>query len=741
MDKSPIARTEPSAAKRIARISTPSPLPYSLDYRLNNPLIDTDEPLIGRRVKIQLGKRFAIGFIESLADSSEVPSVRLKNVTAIIDDSPLLPNDLWQLCRWSAQYYQHSLGLVLQKAIPVALRNGQQAKLEGQQFAAATAAGLENTAAQQLSRAPKQKELLAQLRDAQRSLDVIANHKQQAALRELCKKSLAHIIETAPASPQAGTGDQKAPTLNSEQQAAASQLAQSITNEKFSPWLLEGITGSGKTEVYLAAISTALAEQKTVLVLLPEISLTPQVIARFRERLAVPMVVLHSGLNDNQRLTGWLQARDGLAKVVIGTRSAIFTPMPKLGLIVVDEEHDGAFKQQDGLRYSGRDLALVRAQLLNIPVVLGTATPSLESLLNVQQGRYGRLTLTERAGNAKPPAMQVVDIRGQQLQGGLSQTAVNRIRHHLDEGGQVMLFLNRRGFAPVLMCHGCGYSAECEHCDARYTIHQRDSRLRCHHCGHQRYIPKKCPDCNAELSTYGQGTEQLEQVLAERFPDVPTVRIDRDATRRKGSLEEKLEQIRSGEARLLIGTQMLSKGHDFPELSLVVLVDADQGLLAADFRGSERFAQQLVQVAGRSGRAERQGEVMIQTHRPGDPLLRNLLQQGYSEAATTLLAERETALWPPYAAIALFRADASKAKVAEAFLQEAANLLAHKDLSLAGPQPAPMEKRANRYRSQLLVQASDKRVLQKHIASRLAQLHQIPGAARWSVDIDPADLY
>ncbi len=741
MDNYPTSGKIAAKTGPIARVATPSPLPYSLDYRLTEPLIDGKIPVIGARVKIQLGRRYAIGFIESFAETSTFSSAQLKPISALVDQSPLLPYDLWKLCHWAARYYQHAFGLVLQKAIPVLLRGGQVAKLDGKQFATATPAGRADDALDLLSRAPKQAELLIQLTATRCSMAGISERKQQAALRELRTKGLAELIEAPPTPPEAGVGTHPAPQLNTEQQSAANRLKQAITAEKFAPTLLEGITGSGKTEVYLAAISEALANNKTALILLPEISLTPQVIARFRERLTVPMLVLHSGLNDNQRLTGWLQAREGLAKVVIGTRSAVFTPLPDLGLIVVDEEHDTAFKQQDGLRYSGRDLALVRGQLLEIPVVLGTATPSLETLLNAQQQRYSHLQLTERPGSARPPAMQVVDIRGQQLQGGLSTSANNSIRQHLASGGQVMLFLNRRGFAPVLMCHGCGYCAECDDCDSRYTFHQRDGKLRCHHCGHQRYVPGKCPDCNAELKTHGQGTEQLEQVLADQFPDVQSVRIDRDTTRRKGSLESKLESIRSGEARLLIGTQMLAKGHDFPELSLVVMVDADQGLLAADFRGSERFAQQLVQVSGRAGRAERPGEVVIQTHRPQDPLLQILLKEGYSAAATKLLTERKTACWPPYAAVALLRAEASSLETAEAFLLEAAKLIEHQDLSLAGPQPAPMTKRANRYRAQLLVQANDRKVLQKHLASRLQQLHQLPGAARWSIDVDPADLY
>jgi primosomal protein N' (replication factor Y) len=511
--------------------------------------------------------------------------------------------------------------------------------------------------------------------------------------------------------------------------------------------LLEGVTGSGKTEVYLTLIEAVLDRGEQVLVLVPEIGLTPQLVDRFRRRLGVPLAVLHSGLSDRERLAAWQQARSGTAPIVIGTRSAIFTPLQRPGLLIVDEEHDASLKQQDGFRYSARDLAVWRARYLDVPVILGSATPSLESLYNVEQQRYTRLELPERTGSADLPAVEILNIRDQPLEHGLSMALMQRMRAHLDAAGQVLLFLNRRGFAPTLMCYDCDWVAECRRCDARMTWHQQDNRLHCHHCGSQRPVDTVCPACGgSELHPMGQGTERVEQALAEHFPDVERLRIDRDTTRRKGELKRLLARAQSGEARLLLGTQMLAKGHHFPNVTLVGILDADHGLFSTDFRASERMAQLIVQVAGRAGRHDRPGTVVIQTRHPDHPLLQLLARQGYPAFARAALAERKAAALPPLTAIALLRAEASTAGTAMQFLEQAHRVLASiglEGVEVWGPVPATMERRGGRYRAQLLLQSARRGRLQQLLGQLALQLEQDRDSrrVRWSIDVDPVDTY
>ncbi|MCB1827097.1 MAG: primosomal protein N' [Coxiellaceae bacterium] len=513
--------------------------------------------------------------------------------------------------------------------------------------------------------------------------------------------------------------------------------------EGFKTFCLQGVTGSGKTEVYLQAMSPLLAAGKQVLVLVPEIALTPQTVQRFEERFNVPVICLHSELTDKKRLEAWSQAYCGHARIIIGTRSAVFVPLKNPGMIVIDEAHDPSFKQQSGFRYSARDVAIRRAQMENLPIILGSATPSLETLMNVRRGRFEFLSLPERAGEAKPPKMTMVDLRDKKLNAGLSDYLIETIREHLKQNTQVLLFLNRRGYAPTLMCHHCGWMAVCARCDARMTLHKNPTRLFCHHCGSQARAPQICNSCEqADLSDIGVGTEQLEQALANLFPDEKIVRIDRDSTRKKGSLQEKLDQIHSGEAKLLIGTQMLSKGHHFANLSLVAIVDADGGLYGTDFRSMERMAQLIVQVSGRAGREERVGEVLIQTHHPDNALLQLLLKKGYSVFADAVLKEREVAALPPFTHFALLRAEAIGKELPLNFLRAVKQNVSHTNVQLLGPIPAPMERRAGRYRAQLLIQSSDRAAL--HVMSDLlieaCQNLPLSRKVRWSLDIDPQEM-
>ena len=514
--------------------------------------------------------------------------------------------------------------------------------------------------------------------------------------------------------------------------------------------MLDGVTGSGKTEVYLQIIATVLARGQQALVLVPEISLTPQTIGRFRRRFQCRIAVLHSGLTDTERLHAWLDARDGVAQIIIGTRSALFTPMARPGVLIVDEEHDGSFKQQDGFRYSARDLAVVRARRENICIVLGSATPSLESLYNVRGGRYTHLPLTERAGLAAQPSLHLVDTTQEQVQEGFSGPLLSRIGSHLQAGNQVLVFLNRRGFAPTLQCGDCGWISECAHCDARMTLHKTTPHLRCHHCDSRRPIDRHCPLCKSRnLQALGLGTERSQVWLQGLFPDTRVLRIDRDTTRRKNELDVLLNEVHQGGPCILIGTQMLAKGHHFPRVTLVAVLDADAGLFSADFRGQEHTAQLLMQVAGRSGREGMPGEVLIQTRHASHPTLQTLVREGYGHFARVLLEERRLAGMPPYSALALIRAEAEDYRAPESFLALVRTLAearlretAESGITLMGPLPAPMEKRAGKFRAQLQISAQQRPLLQQLLAGLCPQIEALREArsVRWSVDVDPQDM-
>ncbi len=530
-------------------------------------------------------------------------------------------------------------------------------------------------------------------------------------------------------------------TLNKQQALAFSQL---MFQREFNVWLLDGVTGSGKTEIYLQYIEEILKSGKQVLVLVPEIGLTPQTVQRFEARFNVEIDVLHSHLNDTQRLNVWARAKTGQSAVVIGTRSALFTQFANLGAIILDEEHDASFKQQDGWRYHARDLAIVLAQKLNIPMLMGSATPSLESLNNVKNGKYKHLTLSKRAGNTTALRQFVIDLKNQPVQQGLSQPLLARMKNHLEKGNQVLLFLNRRGFAPVLLCHECGWIAECSHCEKPYTYHQHQRVLRCHHCGSQKTIPRQCGDCGStHLVTTGLGTEQLEETLKAQFPTYSVARIDRDSTARKGSLEGYLEDIQQGKSQILIGTQMLAKGHHFPNVTLVALVNVDSALFSLDFRAEERLAQLYVQVAGRSGRAEKQGEVVLQTHYPDHPLLTTLLAKGYQAFAEETLHLRHTMGLPPFSFQALFKAQARYSEQAEECLIRIADFFHTKQiegLQILGPIPAPFSKKAGQFRWQLLLQHPSRRELQKVLRDYQQANLEKNSQVRLILDVDPQDL-
>jgi primosomal protein N' (replication factor Y) len=726
----------------VLRIAVDTPLMRVFDY-----LPPSDHPPLrpGQRVRVPFGRGDKIGVLIGLAAKSAVPREKLRHAHAILDAQPLLDDPLRALLDWTSSYYQHPVGEVYAAALPRLLRQGRDPSRPPPRWFAGPGAD-----AQQLEqlgrRAPVQARILAAALAAQAGLspsdlDIDAASFRRA-VKALADKGLLEARETPPESVLTSAAPMPGPRLTEAQQSAVIAIRQQAS---FNAFLLDGVTGSGKTEVYLECIRAQIETDRQSLVLVPEIGLTPQLLQRFSRRLGVPVAVLHSGLTDAERLQAWTRAAQGEALVVIGTRSAIFTPLPRLGLIVVDEEHDASLKQQDGLRYSARDLAVWRARQLDLPVVLGSATPALESLENARAGRYTRLELPERPGSARQPEVKLVDLRRYPAVDGLSPPLLAAVGRHLEADGQVLLYLNRRGFAPVLMCTDCGQVLECRRCDARLVYHRQRGRLVCHHCGSERPAPRDCPGCGMVLQPVGQGTERLEATLRKSFPEHQIVRIDRDTTRRRGEIERRLEQVRSGEARLLLGTQMLTKGHDFPNVTLVGIVDADQGLFGTDFRSSERLAQSFVQVAGRAGRAERPGEVLIQTSFPDHPLLQILIRDGYHDFALAALDDRRAAGWPPFAYLALLRAEATRREFVFRFLDEARAQAGEQtgQLHLLGPAPAPMERRAGRYRGQLLIRAPQRAELQRFLQRWRTQLDELRSGrrVRWSLDVDPAELF
>jgi len=729
----------------ILRVAINAPLSKLFDY-----LPPKGQKVVpGSRVRVPFGRQSQTGVVMELADKSDVPAAKLRAAKELLDQSPLLDaTDLW-LVRFTSDYYHHPIGEVAAAALPALLRQGKPLHSKVR-FLSLTPAGAAADVDALKKRAPRQAELLLLVRDAETisftALDQALDGWRRAR-KALLDKGL---IEEFDASEDesaidnlANVEQEKGPPLNPDQRAALKEIR---STDGFAVNLIDGVTGSGKTEVYLNLIADELGAARQVLVLVPEIGLTPQLVRRFQRRLGLEPVLLHSALTDTARLEAWRAARSGHAQLIVGTRSAIFVPLKNPGLIIVDEEHDSSLKQQEGLRYSARDLAIARGKKLDIPVVLGSATPSLDTLQRCKDAAYRLVELPSRAGNAVPPLMRLVDLTRHDTYDGLSDPVIAAIEKNISMGGQVLVFLNRRGFAPTLICSGCGKVAECTRCDSRMTVHASSSMLKCHHCGAQRAIEGECADCGAVCRPLGHGTERLEDSLRSRFPQEVITRIDSDSTRLKGTMSKALAMATAGETRILVGTQMLSKGHHFPNLSLVVVINADQGLFSTDFRGGERLAQSLVQVAGRSGREERQGEVIIQTAFPAHPFWNGLFSGGYQKVAQSALAERESTLWPPFSRLALIRAASARREDAHNFLQMARRTAAATGIDgvrVLGPVSAPMERKAGRYRAQLLLQSRQRGNLHQLLGALRFSLEGSAEArrVRWSIDVDPIELF
>ncbi|MFI2811232.1 MULTISPECIES: primosomal protein N' [Microbulbifer] len=727
----------------ILRLAVPVPLRRLFDY-LPPSGTDPAQLVPGQRIWVPFGGRKLVAVLVDIVGES--PLAELKPALELIDQRPLFDERSRAFLQWAADYYQAPVGELYAAALPVALRKGKPADHWAEQWLQLTTEG-KGLPESALARAPKQQALLQLLlergRHSRTHLKELGH--PATATRALVERGLAEWQSGPTVPPPIPDAEPAAPPeLNEEQQ----QVLQSVAAEGFSASLLEGTTGSGKTEVYLRLMQRALDRGRQALLLVPEIGLTPQTLRRIAARFpGHSIAALHSGLADGERARAWLAAASGQADIVIGTRSAILTPLPRPGVVLVDEEHDGSFKQQDGVRYSARDLSVVLARNAGVPVLLGSATPSLESLHNALSGRYQHLRLRRRAGDAKPPQIHVVPTLGQQLEEGFAPQVLRHIGDTLARGEQALVFINRRGFAPALTCDDCGWLADCPHCSSKLTLHRRQRQLRCHHCDYRRPLVDACPQCHSRsLSALGGGTERSEELLAGRFADFPVIRVDRDTTASKQALDRLLAPARDGEPCLLLGTQMLAKGHHLPRVTLVVIQDADGGLFSADFRAPERTGQLLEQVAGRAGRGDLAGRVLVQSRFPEHPLLQLLLEKGYSAFARQLLRERTAAQLPPLRAMALVRAECEEPRWAEAFLEEARGHLeamapSSPEIQYLGPVPALLERKSGRYRFYLQVTAEQRGRLQPLLA-RLCQWAEgnRNRRLRWAVDMDAQEL-
>ena len=725
----------------VVQVAVPRPLRRTFDYVAP----DLRAAVAGVRVRVPFGPSSVVGVVTGRRASPppSPPPFALKPLDEVLDETPLLSADLIDLAAWLASYYHHPIGDVYATLLPAKARRGAPAKrIDERVWEAVDDAEADDT----LSRAPQQRQTFERLRELRRVADaeLAAVGVERRHLAALERKGLARASVIAPSAlgNAAATPEREASCEDIEPTAAQTAAIDAIVGTLGQPatHLLDGVTGSGKTEVYLRAIAAVLRRGAQALVLVPEIALTPQTLALFKQRFGAA-TTLHSAVSDAQRFDIWLKCAAGEHKVLIGTRSAVFTPFAKLGIIVVDEEHDASFKQHDGLRYSARDVAVKRGRALSIPVVLGSATPSLDSLENAQRRRYRYLRLPHRAGGASLPAYRIHDVANARLDRGFSPQLHQAIARHLGAGNQVLVFINRRGYAPVLFCPKCTWQAQCRHCDAKLTYHQVPRQLRCHHCDRRQTPPSRCPECGTEeLIAVGTGTQRAEEALAEHHPQVPLYRIDRDTTRSTRRLRANLAAVREGSPAILVGTQMLAKGHHFPNMTLVVVLNADAGFLSADFRAPERTAQLIEQVAGRAGRADRPGEVWIQTHDPKNANLTALIQHGYRGFARHERKLRADAGMPPFASLAIIRADGRNADSVTELLNRAAQHLASPGVELLGPAPAPIARRLDRHHGQLLVVAERR----THLHEALTQLEQAelkaPGV-RWSIDVDPMDTF
>ena len=727
------------------RVAIPVYIYDTFDYTLSAE--QYPQAQVGARVAVSFGRQNLIGIITEKLDPNEAftGQFKLKAITELLDNEAILDQKVLTLLTWSAQYYQFPIGEVIQSALPTLLRQGRALDILFHQWKVIPHDDPNGL----LKRSQKQYDAYQILKlHPHGTTENILNLSgvETATLKALEKKGLVQCqLEPHDFTPMPVQLAQMPLTANPDQKQAIEQILKSLHH--YQAFLLDGLTGSGKTEVYLQVMYEVLKQGKQVLVLVPEIGLTPQTVARFKSRFHCDVALLHSGLNDSKRLQAWQHAQTGKASIVIGTRSAIYTPLPHLGLIILDEEHDLSYKQQEGFRYHARDVALYRGHLQQCPVILGSATPSIDSYHLVESGKLHLLELNQRAGVARLPKMHVIDLKVAKKQHGISQILIEQIRQTLERKEQVLIFLNRRGYAPVLICESCGWQANCPHCDAHFTVHSQPYHyLHCHHCGTIQRLPEHCPECQQHtLKSLGAGTAKVEEHLNELFPHHDVIRVDRDSTSRVGSWQKIYDRIQQNKPTILLGTQMLAKGHHFPHVTLVAILDIDAGLLSVDIRAPERTAQLIVQVAGRAGRGEHKGNVYLQSLRPDHPMLTTLIEHDYRTVAKHMLAERKIALLPPYRYAALVRVESKDREYSQQFLSEIAQqfrVMATDSVDIWGPIPAPMERKAGRYRAHMVILSADRAKLHFYLRQWWQQVVHLPRQhqLRLSIDVDPQEF-
>ena len=727
------------------RVAIPVYIYDTFDYTLSAE--QYPQAQVGARVAVSFGRQNLIGIITEKLDPNEAftGQFKLKAITELLDNEAILDQKVLTLLTWSAQYYQFPIGEVIQSALPTLLRQGRALDILFHQWKVIPHDDPNGL----LKRSQKQYDAYQILKlHPHGTTENILNLSgvETATLKALEKKGLVQCqLEPHDFTPMPVQLAQMPLTANPDQKQAIEQILKSLHH--YQAFLLDGLTGSGKTEVYLQVMYEVLKQGKQVLVLVPEIGLTPQTVARFKSRFHCDVALLHSGLNDSKRLQAWQHAQTGKASIVIGTRSAIYTPLPRLGLIILDEEHDLSYKQQEGFRYHARDVALYRGHLQQCPVILGSATPSIDSYHLVESGKLHLLELNQRAGVASLPRMHMIDLKVAKKQHGISQILIEQIRQTLERKEQVLIFLNRRGYAPVLICESCGWQANCPHCDAHFTVHSQPYHyLHCHHCGTIQRLPEHCPECQQHtLKSLGAGTAKVEEHLNELFPHHDVIRVDRDSTSRVGSWQKIYDRIQQNKPTILLGTQMLAKGHHFPHVTLVAILDIDAGLLSVDIRAPERTAQLIVQVAGRAGRGEHKGNVYLQSLRPDHPMLTTLIEHDYRTVAKQMLAERKIALLPPYRYAALVRVESKDREYSQQFLSEIAQqfrVMATDSVDIWGPIPAPMERKAGRYRAHMVILSADRAKLHFYLRQWWQQVVHLPRQhqLRLSIDVDPQEF-
>ncbi|MFE8072864.1 primosomal protein N' [Marinobacteraceae bacterium S3BR75-40.1] len=715
----------------VARVALPRPVRRFFDYTIP----DGMELAIGTRVSVPFGNRREFAIVVKL-NPEDTPAVALKSIERILDTTPALPQETVQFLLWAANYYLHPPGQCLFSALAPPLRKNAAPRTPPVPcWKLAPEADMDVLS----QRAHRQRELLEWL--AQTKIATTLELQQAGFSSEIIRT----LVNKGLLSPAAqGEDFVPVPDLNPQQQDVFDALPESI--DHYAAHLIYGITGSGKTELYMKYLEARLPKQAQALVLVPEINLTPQTVSRFKRHFGSRIAAWHSGLSNGERLQIWQNIRDGDPCIVIGTRSAVLLPFVKLKTIVIDEEHDSSYKQHEGFRYSARDLAVMRAYQTPCPVLLGSATPSLESLHNAHAGRYDIHRLMQRAGAGRPPHIELLDIRSRPLEAGISAPLLDAIRHHLEEGGQVLVYLNRRGYAPVLMCYNCKHLMECPHCDAKLAWHKGANALRCHHCLHAEPTPQHCPACQEDqLNPVGQGTERTEEYLSGVFPDTPLLRIDRDSTRRKNALEEKLEIINSGAPCIMVGTQMLTKGHDFPNVTLVAVLNADSALYCADYRAPENLVQSLTQVAGRAGRSRKAGRVIIQTLNTDNDYLQAIAKGDYESTSNQLLSERRQLDLPPFSHHALIKMEsptATRSMNALTELKEALNTTNNPPslYTIMGPMPTQIARKAGKHRAQLLLASRDRKTLHRICKQAIQRLETTKSQPSWFIDIDPITI-